>query len=159
MVAQCARAGEVKRRIAVLATGGTIAGTGTAPSRSATYDAATVPVDGLLAALPALSEVAEIVCEQVSQVDSKNMTLALWARLRDRVQAALDDPQIDGVVITHGTDTLEETAYWLHLTTSSDKPVVLTGAMRPSTALSADGPANLYDAIAVAAHPSRAARA
>ncbi|HEY3597143.1 MAG TPA: asparaginase [Paraburkholderia sp.] len=139
-------------RIAVLATGGTIAGIAVDAASTAGYQAGVVGVDQLLAAVPALSTVAQIHAEQVASIDSKDMSLALWTTLVQRVNALLSTDDIDGVVITHGTDTLEETAYLLHLTVKSTKPVVLTAAMRPSSALSADGPLNLLNAVSVAAN-------
>ena len=141
-------------RIAVLATGGTIAGSAADAANTSGYQAGVVGVDRLLEAVPALSGVAQIQPEQVASIDSKDMALALWATLAQRVNALLASDDIDGVVITHGTDTLEETAYLLHLTVKSSKPVVLTAAMRPSSALSADGPLNLLNAVTVAASPA-----
>ncbi len=145
----------MKRRpaIALLATGGTIAGT--APSAAATtaYQAAVLNGAALLAAAPEFDTLADIRAEQLLQLDSKDMQPAHWLRIARRAQALADDPAIDGIVVTHGTDTLEETAWFLHLVLKTGKPVVLTAAMRPATALSADGPMNLFDAIAVAAAP------
>lgn len=138
-------------RIAVLATGGTIAGEAGDAAKTSGYKAGVVGVDKLLGAVPLLSQVARIQSEQVASIDSKDMTPALWATLCVRVNALLAQDDIDGIVITHGTDTLEETAYLLHLTVKSEKPVVLTAAMRPATALSADGPLNLLNAATVAA--------
>ncbi|SAL44251.1 asparaginase [Caballeronia humi] len=138
-------------RIAVLATGGTIAGQAGDASKTAGYKAGVVGVDKLLEAVPALSQVAQIHAEQIASIDSKDMSTALWIALSQRINALLAQDDIDGIVVTHGTDTLEETAYFLHLTVKSDKPVVLTAAMRPSTALSADGPLNLLNAVTVAA--------
>jgi L-asparaginase len=138
-------------RIAVLATGGTIAGEAGDAAKTSGYKAGVVGVDKLLGAVPSLSQVARIHAEQVASIDSKDMTPALWAALCTRVNALLEQDDIDGIVITHGTDTLEETAYLLHLTVKSEKPVVLTAAMRPATALSADGPLNLLNAVTVAA--------
>ena len=138
-------------RIAVLATGGTIAGEAGDASKTSGYKAGVLGVDKLLGAVPSLSQVARIHAEQVASIDSKDMTPALWATLCTRVNALLAQDDIDGIVITHGTDTLEETAYLLHLTVKSEKPVVLTAAMRPATALSADGPLNLLNAVTVAA--------
>jgi L-asparaginase len=143
-------------RIAVLATGGTIAGQAGDASKTAGYKAGVVGVDKLLDAVPALSQVARIHAEQVASIDSKDMSTALWVTLGKRINVLLAQDDIDGVVVTHGTDTLEETAYLLHLTVKSEKPVVLTAAMRPSTALSADGPLNLLNAVTVAAHGSAA---
>jgi L-asparaginase len=138
-------------RIAVLATGGTIAGQAGDASNTTGYKAGVVGVDKLLDAVPALGTVARIHAEQVASIDSKDMNLALWTTLATRIDALLAQDDTDGVVITHGTDTLEETAYLLHLTVKSAKPVVLTAAMRPSSALSADGPLNLLNAVTVAA--------
>jgi L-asparaginase len=138
-------------RIAVLATGGTIAGSAASVTNTAGYQAGVVGVDRLLEAVPALSGVAQIRPEQIASIDSKDMTLALWTTLAERVNALIASDDIDGVVITHGTDTLEETAYLLHLTVKGSKPVVLTAAMRPASALSADGPLNLLNAVTVAA--------
>jgi L-asparaginase len=138
-------------RIAVLATGGTIAGQAGDASKTAGYKAGVVGVDKLLDAVPALGAVARIHAEQIASIDSKDMSAALWTQLASRIDALLAQDDIDGVVVTHGTDTLEETAYLLHLTVKSAKPVVLTAAMRPSSALSADGPLNLLNAVTVAA--------
>ncbi len=136
------------KNIRVLATGGTIAGAG--EGSSASYRAGVVPIANILTAVPGLAEIASISVEQIANVGSYDIDEAIWLRLLDRVQAALADPEISGVIITHGTDTLEETAYFLSLTTSSVKPIVVVGAMRPSTATSADGPQNLMDAVRVA---------
>ncbi|HXZ10566.1 MAG TPA: asparaginase [Paraburkholderia sp.] len=141
-------------RIAVLATGGTIAGSAADATNTAGYQAGVVGVERLLDAVPVLSTLAQIHAEQVASIDSKDMALALWTSLAQRVNALLSTDEIDGVVITHGTDTLEETAYLLHLTVKSSKPVVLTAAMRPASALSADGPLNLVNAVTVAASPA-----
>jgi L-asparaginase len=137
-------------RIAVLATGGTIAGAAPDATNTSGYQAGVIGVGQLLAAVPSLAAVANVQAEQVASVDSKDMALALWTKLAQRVDELLASDGIDGIVITHGTDTLEETAYLLHLTVKSDKPVVLTAAMRPSSALSADGPLNLLNAVTVA---------
>lgn len=139
-------------RIVVLATGGTIAGASGNPGSSAHYQAATVPVGTLLQAVPTLARVARVEAEQVAQIDSKDMTFALWSALAARIAHWSAQPDVAGIVITHGTDTLEETAMFLHLTQPCPVPVVLTAAMRPSTSLSADGPLNLLDAVRVAAH-------
>ncbi|WP_239482810.1 asparaginase [Paraburkholderia sp. C35] len=137
-------------RIAVLATGGTIAGAAPDATNTSGYQAGVVGVGQLLAAVPSLAGVANVQAEQVASVDSKDMALALWTTLAQRINTLLAADDVDGVVVTHGTDTLEETAYLLHLTVKSDKPVVLTAAMRPSSALSADGPLNLLNAVIVA---------
>ncbi|RFU47849.1 asparaginase [Paraburkholderia sp. DHOC27] len=138
-------------RIAVLATGGTIAGSAASVTNTSGYRAGVVGVERLLEAVPALSGVAQIQAEQIASVDSKDMSLALWTTLAQRINELMASDEIDGVVITHGTDTLEETAYLLHLTVKGSKPVVLTAAMRPASALSADGPLNLLNAVTVAA--------
>ncbi|MFP3754314.1 asparaginase [Cupriavidus sp. SIMBA_020] len=140
-------------RIVVLATGGTIAGSSGSSASTAQYRAATVPVSSLVQAVPALGEVARVETEQVAQIDSKDMAFSLWTTLAARVEHWIAQPDVAGVVITHGTDTLEETAMFLHLTHRGSVPVVLTAAMRPSTSLSADGPLNLLDAVRVAASP------
>jgi L-asparaginase len=139
-------------RIAVLATGGTIAGAAADAANTSGYQAGVVSVDQLLSAVPALSTVARIAPEQIASIDSKDMAMSLWTTLAQRINALLATDDVDGVVVTHGTDTLEETAYLLHLTVKSNKPVVLTAAMRPASALSADGPLNLLNAVTVAAH-------
>lgn len=135
--------------IAVLATGGTIAGVKTEGDTHA-YRAGSLSVDHLLEAVPGLAQIARLQAEQLANVGSQNINFAIWADLARRVDVLCRDPAIDGIVITHGTDTIEETAYFLSLLISSDKPVILTGAMRPATALGADGPANIYDAVVVA---------
>ncbi|WP_322009183.1 asparaginase [Paraburkholderia sp. J12] len=143
-------------RIAVLATGGTIAGAAPDAANTAGYQAGVIGVAQLLAAVPGLGAIADIQAEQVASIDSKDMALALWTTLAQRVNALLAQGDIDGVVITHGTDTLEETAYLLHLAVKSAKPVVMTAAMRPASALSADGPLNLLNAVTVAGSPAAA---
>lgn len=140
-------------RILILGTGGTIAGSTTATDE-ATYQAGVVDVGELIRAVPGVPTLADVSYEQVCQIDSCDMTLERQLDLAEHVEAALDRDDVDAVVITHGTDTLEETAYLLHLVIRSEKPVVVVGAMRPSDAVSADGPANLRDAIKVAAAPS-----
>ncbi|TDV17163.1 asparaginase [Paraburkholderia caballeronis] len=139
-------------RIAVLATGGTIAGAAPDATNTAGYQAGVIGVGQLLDAVPGLGAIARIHAEQVASIDSKDMPLALWTQLAQRVNALLASDDVDGVVITHGTDTLEETAYLLHLTVKGTKPVVMTAAMRPASALSADGPLNLLNAVTVAAN-------
>ncbi|HUR58598.1 MAG TPA: type II asparaginase [Opitutaceae bacterium] len=137
-------------RIRLLATGGTIAGAQTSGRRRG-YKAAAFSMDALIAAVPQLAELAQLEVEQVAAIGSQDMDDATWLKLAARTQAAADAPEIAGIVITHGTDTMEETAFFLNLVVATEKPVVLVGAMRPATAISADGPMNLYNAIAVAA--------
>ncbi len=137
-------------RVVVLGTGGTIAGRAASAGDNIGYTAAEVGVAQLLAGVDAPAGVT-LAAEQVSQVDSKDMSFDIWRRLADRCAAWLAEPDVAGVVITHGTDTLEETAYFLQSVLAPDKPVVLTCAMRPATALAPDGPQNLRDAIVVAA--------
>ncbi|WP_175705095.1 asparaginase domain-containing protein, partial [Burkholderia ambifaria] len=132
-------------RIAVLATGGTIAGAAPDATNTAGYQAGALGLASLLDAVPALARVAQIEGEQVASIDSKDLEPALWATLVQRIEALAADPRIDGIVITHGTDTLEETAALLHLSVATPKPVVITAAMRPATALSPDGPLNLLN--------------
>ena len=142
----------------VLATGGTIAGTGASALNNATYAAAKVPVDKLLAGLPELANVANVKGEQVSQIASESFTNTQLITLGKRVSALVKQADVDGVVITHGTDTLEETAYFLNLVVNTDKQIVVVGSMRPGTALSADGALNLLDAVSVAASKDAAGK-
>ncbi len=142
--------------VRVLATGGTIAGAGSVTGSD--YRSGQVPVSALLAALPGIETIASVSGEQVANTASGNIDEGIWRRLHGRVLAAFADPGVSGVVITHGTDTLEETAYLLSLLLPPAKPVVVVGSMRPSTAVSADGPQNLMDAIRVASTPSAAGR-
>ena len=137
--------------VVILATGGTIAGAGASAVNSATYAAAKVPVDKLIAGLPELSKVANVRGEQVFQIASESLTNDNLLTLAKRVSALAKQADVDGIVITHGTDTLEETAYFLTLTVRTAKPIVVVGSMRPGTALSADGALNLFDAVNVAA--------
>jgi L-asparaginase len=136
--------------ITILATGGTIAGTGATSTTTVGYTSAKVGVEALIEAVPDLKKVAVVKGEQVFQIASENMNNDYWLKLAKRVNALLAQNDVDGIVITHGTDTLEETAYFLNLVVKSQKPVVLVGAMRPSTAISADGPINLYNAVILA---------
>ncbi|CAM3349911.1 L-asparaginase II [Bordetella sputigena] len=137
--------------IAVLATGGTIAGAQT-PQQGVGYVAGAYDIATLLAAVPALAGIADLRAEQIANVGSQDMNHAVWHALAVRIAALGADPEVDGIVVTHGTDTLEETAYFLDLVIPPGKPLVLTGAMRPATALGADGPANLYAAVTLAGH-------
>ncbi|QZA79899.1 type II asparaginase [Deefgea piscis] len=139
-----------KPNVVILATGGTIAGTGNTSTTTVGYTAAKIGVDALIAAVPELSKVANVSGEQVFQIASESMTNDHWLKLAKKVNETLKRKDVDGVVITHGTDTIEETAYFLNLVVKSNKPVVIVGAMRPATAISADGPINLYNAVALA---------
>jgi L-asparaginase len=141
----------------VLATGGTIAGAA-ATDVQAGYTSGQVGVDQLLAAVPQAKQLATLRGEQIANIGSQDMNDAVWIRLATRINELLAQPDVAGVVITHGTDTIEETAYFLNLVVKAKKPVVMTAAMRPSTALSADGPLNFYNAVAVAANKDAAGR-
>ena len=140
------------RLVVILATGGTIAGTAASSTDTVGYRSAQLGVDELLAAIPALQG-RPLEAEQVAQIDSKDMDPAVWCALAARVAVHLARPEVAGIVVTHGTDTLEETAWLLQRVFAPAKPVVLTAAMRPATALQADGPQNLLDAVAVASTP------
>jgi L-asparaginase len=143
--------------VVVLATGGTIAGAA-GSNVQAGYTSGQVGVDQLLAAVPEAKKLANLRGEQISNIGSQDMNDEVWLKLAKRVNELTAMPDVAGVVITHGTDTIEETAYFLNLVVKSRKPVVLTAAMRPSTALSADGPLNFYNAVAVAANKEAAGR-
>ncbi len=143
--------------VVVLATGGTIAGAA-ASDVQAGYTSGQVGVDQLLAAVPQAKKLAVLRGEQISNIGSQDMNDEVWLKLARRVNELAAMPDVAGVVITHGTDTIEETAYFLNLVVKSRKPVVLTAAMRPSTALSADGPLNFFNAVAVAANKDAAGR-
>ncbi len=144
-------------RIMILATGGTIAGAGENGTQAG-YTSGQVTIENMIAAVPGIDGLAQVSGEQLANVGSQDMTFAIMIDLTRRINALLGAGAIDGVVVTHGTDTMEETAHFLNLTVKSRKPVVMTGAMRPSTAVSADGPLNLYNAVAVAADPKSADR-
>ena len=136
--------------IHILATGGTIAGTGVSATKT-NYTAGQVAISSLIEAVPEIKNIANVTGEQIVSIGSQDMNDEVWLTLAKRINELLSSGNVDGIVITHGTDTLEETAYFLNLTVKSDKPVVLTGSMRPSTAISADGPLNLYNAVVTAA--------
>ena len=138
--------------VVILGTGGTIAGLSASASDNIGYRAAQVGVDQLVAAIPSLTDGGPVLTEQVAQIDSKDMSFGVWARLAARVAHYLAREDVGGIVITHGTDTIEETAYFLQAVCQPTKPVVLTCAMRPASALVPDGPQNVIDALAVARH-------
>lgn len=141
------------KNIIILATGGTIAGTGES-GKTTNYKAGNLDIQELINSVSDLDKIANIYGEQIANVDSNDITINHWLTLVNRINELSKDDNIDGFVITHGTDTLEETAYFLDLTVKTEKPVVVTGAMRPSTATSADGPFNLYQSVALAASDS-----
>ncbi len=138
-----------RKKLVLLGTGGTIAGRADSAADGVGYTAAQLGVQQLLSGLP-MAQGLEVEAEQVAQIDSKDMGFAVWQQLAERVRFHLARAEVDGVLITHGTDTLEETAYFLHRLLAPAKPVVLTCAMRPATALMPDGPQNLLDALALA---------
>ena len=138
-----------KPKIRIIATGGTIAGVSTSATKS-NYKAGEVGIQQLLLAVPEINAIAEVSGEQLVKIGSQDMNDDVWLKLAKRINELLNKEGFDGVVITHGTDTMEETAYFLNLTVNSSKPVVMVGAMRPSTGMSVDGPLNLYNAVAVA---------
>ena len=138
----------------VLATGGTISGGGPSATSLTDYRVGARSGDELVAALPDVADHADVRVEQVANIGSPNITFDIWLRLANRINALFAaDPEVAGVVVTHGTNTLEETAYFLNLTIRHDRPVVLVGAQRPATAISADGPLNLLNAVRTAAAP------
>jgi L-asparaginase len=144
-------------RVVILATGGTIAGAA-ATGTQAGYTSGAVTIDAMLAAVPGIGDLAVIQGEQISNVGSQDMSFDIMLKLAKRCNELLARNDVDGIVITHGTDTLEETAFFLNLAVKSRKPVVMVGSMRPSTAVSADGPLNLYNAVGVASDPQAAGR-
>lgn len=137
------------KHIVVIATGGTISGTGES-AVGAKYSPGQLTAEKIINDISGISNLAKIETEQLLQISSQDLTSELWLKIAKRVNEILERKNVDGVVITHGTDTLEETAYFLNLTIKSKKPVILVGSMRPSTSLSADGPMNLYNAVALA---------
>lgn len=139
-----------KPNVVIIATGGTIAGVGTGATDSAIYKASKVGINDIVAGIPQLKSIANIRGEQLFQLNSESFTNETLMAIGKRVSEAVKHGDVDGVVVTQGTDTLEETAYFLNLVIKTDKPVVVVAAMRPSTSLSADGMLNLYDAVSVA---------
>ena len=146
-----------KPDIVILATGGTIAGAAATGTQSG-YTSGAVTIDAMLNAVPGIKDLANVKGEQISNVGSQDMSFDIMLKLAKRINELLATDAVDGIVITHGTDTMEETAYFLNLVVKSDKPVVLVGSMRPSTAVSADGPLNLYNGVGVAVDPKAKGR-
>lgn len=147
-----ASADQQKPKVTILATGGTIAGAAATGTQSG-YTSGAVTIDAMLAAVPGIEKVATVKGEQVANVGSQDMSFDVLLKLAKRINEIAPGGDVNGIVITHGTDTMEESAYFLNLTVKTDKPVVMVGSMRPSTAVSADGPLNLYNAVGVAADP------
>lgn len=139
-----------KKRIAILATGGTIAAVG-AEGETNNYNSYEIGVKNLVGDISGIDDLAELIGVQVCNIPSTDITEEHWYSLAEEIDRLAKQDDIDGFVITHGTDTLEETAYYLHLVVKTDKPIVITGAMRPASAISADGPMNLYQSVALAA--------
>jgi L-asparaginase len=156
MVSGVARADDLPE-VVILATGGTIAGA-SASGTQAGYTSGQVTIDAMIKAVPDLSKVAKITGEQVSNVGSQDMSFDILLRLARRIEELAEDTPVDGIVVTHGTDTMEESAYFLNLLLKTKKPVVLVGSMRPSTAVSADGPLNIFNAVSVATDPKARGR-
>jgi len=154
---QYAAAQAKKPTIVILATGGTIAGAA-ATGTQAGYTSGAVTIDAMIAAVPGIKDLASIKGEQISNVGSQDMSFDIMLTLARRINELAAKNEVDGIVITHGTDTMEETAFFLNLAVKSDKPVVMVGSMRPSTAVSADGPLNLYNAVGVASDPAARGR-
>jgi L-asparaginase len=146
-----------KPNVVILATGGTIAGAA-ATGTQAGYTSGAVTIDAMVAAVPGIKDLAVIKGEQIANVGSQDMSFDIMLKLAKRINALAKSSDVHGIVITHGTDTMEETAFFLNLTVKTDKPVVMVGSMRPSTAVSADGPLNLYNAVGVAADPNAKGR-
>jgi len=153
----CTGSAHALPRIKLVATGGTIAGA-QADTKTSGYTAGTFTIDYLIDAVPQLKSIAELSGEQIVNIGSQDMNNEVWLKLAKRVNELLAQPDVDGIVITHGTDTMEETGYFLNLVVKSKKPVVMVGSMRPATSISADGPMNLYNGVAVAAHPEAQGR-
>lgn len=143
---------QAKPKVLILATGGTIAGSAATGVQSG-YTSGQVTIDAMVNAVPDAMKLADIKGEQIANVGSQDMSFEIMLKVANRINELAGSKDVDGFVITHGTDTMEETAYFLNLVVKTEKPVVLVGSMRPSTAISADGPLNLYNGIAVAADP------
>ena len=146
-----------KPNVVILATGGTIAGAAASGTQAA-YTSGAVTIDAMITAVPGIKDIATIKGEQVSNVGSQDMSFEIMLKLAKRINELMKSNDVDGIVVTHGTDTMEETAFFLNLVVKGDKPVVMVGSMRPSTAVSADGPLNLFNAIGVATDPNAKGR-
>jgi len=146
-----------KANVVILATGGTIAGAAASGTQAA-YTSGAVTIDAMIAAVPGMTNMANIKGEQISNVGSQDMSFEIMLKLAKRINELQKQSDVDGIVVTHGTDTMEETAFFLNLVVKGDKPVVMVGSMRPSTAVSADGPLNLYNAVGVAVDPNARGR-
>ena len=157
LVADAAEAQKKKPTVVILATGGTIAGAA-ATGTQAGYTSGAVGIDTMIAAVPGIADLATIKGEQISNVGSQDMSFSILLTVAKRINELAKSADVDGFVITHGTDTLEESAFFLNLTVKTEKPVVMVGSMRPSTAVSADGPLNLYNAVGVAVDPAARGR-
>jgi L-asparaginase len=148
---------QTKKNVVILATGGTIAGAAASGTQAA-YTSGAVTIDAMLAAVPGIKDMANVKGEQISNVGSQDMSFEIMLAVAKRINELASRNDVDGIVVTHGTDTMEETAYFLNLVVKTDKPVVMVGSMRPSTAVSADGPLNLYNAVGVAVDPNARGR-
>src|SRR5678815_4985397 len=146
-----------KADVVILATGGTIAGAAASGTQAA-YTSGAVTINAMIAAVPGMTNMANIKGEQISNVGSQDMSFEIMLKLAKRINELQKVADVDGIVVTHGTDTMEETAFFLNLVVKGDKPVVMVGSMRPSTAVSADGPLNLYNAVGVAIDPNARGR-
>jgi len=146
-----------KSNIVILATGGTIAGAAASGTQAA-YTSGAVTIDAMITAVPGIKDMANIKGEQVSNVGSQDMSFEIMLKVAKRINELMPKADVDGFVVTHGTDTMEETAFFLNLVVKGEKPVVMVGSMRPSTAVSADGPLNLYNAVGVAIDPQARGR-
>ena len=152
-----AQVAQARSNIVILATGGTIAGAAATGTQSG-YTSGAVTIDAMIKAVPGITDLANIKGEQIANVGSQDMSFDILLKVAKRINELAKTNDVDGIVITHGTDTMEESAFFLNLTVKTDKPVVMVGSMRPSTAVSADGPLNLFNAVAVAADPKAKGR-